>query len=59
MYELQHLPKGAAPMALLGSGIPLTLLLDLVGTAKPGSREIARTEGGRADWLDSGRVSAR
>jgi hypothetical protein len=38
-------------MALLGAGIPLTLLLDLAGPARPGSREIARSEGGEADWL--------
>ena len=43
--------EDAVPMALLGCGIPLTLLLDLAGSGVPASREIARWEGGDADWL--------
>jgi hypothetical protein len=34
---------------LLESGVPVTLLLDLV--APPNAREVYATEGGAADWL--------
>jgi hypothetical protein len=39
------------PLALLEAGIPLTLLIDVLTTAAPASREILVTEAGDASWL--------
>jgi len=38
-------------MAVLGSGIPLTLLIDLTNRGAVDSRAIAASEGGNALWL--------
>jgi hypothetical protein len=39
------------PMMLLGSGVPITLLLDLADPDNLPSRTICRRERGSADWL--------
>jgi hypothetical protein len=39
------------PMAMLGVGVPLSLLFDLLALDLPGSREIARTERADAAWV--------
>ncbi|MDX6286241.1 MAG: hypothetical protein QOG53_1726 [Frankiales bacterium] len=39
------------PMAMLGAGVPLSLLFDLLALDLPSSREIARTERADAEWV--------
>jgi len=40
-------------MTLLGAGVPVTLLLDLL--SPPDADELLVREGGVADWLDNAR----
>jgi hypothetical protein len=46
------------PMSLLSSGVPLSLLLDLVDASHLPSRSICRREGGAATWLPHPAVPA-
>jgi hypothetical protein len=46
------------PMSLLGNGVPLSLLLDLVDAGHLPSRSICRREGGTATWLHAPSVPA-
>lgn len=45
-------PPTRRVMSLLADGVPLSLLIDIV--APPRSADIARSEGGAADWLPPG-----
>jgi hypothetical protein len=43
--------RASDPMSLLSSGVPLSLLLDLLDAGHLPSRSICRREGGTAEWL--------
>jgi hypothetical protein len=47
-YAVNRLPD---PMRWLAAGVPLTLLIDLLGESGPDSGRISSEEAGAADWL--------
>jgi hypothetical protein len=50
--ELTVVPQ---PMALLASGVPLSLIIDLLDDRGPNSARILEAEPGDADWLQEPR----
>jgi hypothetical protein len=51
-------PNDSGVMALLGAGIPLSLLMDLVDAEGPQSRDLIDHEVGDAGWLGWSREHA-
>jgi hypothetical protein len=51
-------PQDTGVMALLGAGIPLSLLMDLVDTGGPQSRDLLVHEVGDTAWLGWSRQHA-
>jgi hypothetical protein len=45
------MPQLPDPLDLLAEGIPLTLLIDLLGPTAPNSEEILAAEPGDASWV--------